>query len=303
VDTDFEIRLAAFKWLEHQSLLNEEILSHNSLVNHFHFKGESIILLGAKGIWKPKIMNLPISITTIDSGPYNDSFTKDGLLQYKYRGTNPNHPDNVGLRELMRNRIPIIYFYRLEKGQYMAAWPCYILQDDIQSLTFTVAVDSMATLNSKKEQKLQTIEEDQATYARRYYLTSNTKIRLHQRSFRERVLRAYDNQCSLCQLKHTELLDAAHIIPDNEELGLPIIQNGLSLCKIHHAAFDNNIIGINPDYHVKVRMDILNEIDGPMLKHGIQSLENQKMILPANTKNWPDKEKLDFRYNLFLKAV
>ena len=137
---------------------------------------------------------------------------------------------------------------------------------------------------------------------RRAYLTANIKQRIHQRSFRERILAAYHNQCALCRLRHAELLDAAHIIPDSEELGLPIIQNGLSLCKIHHAAFDNHIIGISPDYIIKVRKDILYETDGPMLKYGIQSLENNKIILPQNKNNQPDRERLDIRFQRFLKA-
>ena len=46
-----------------------------------------------------------------------------------------------------------------------------------------------------------------------------TKQRLHQSTFREMVISAYNNKCSLCELKHRELLDAAHIIPDAEEYG------------------------------------------------------------------------------------
>lgn len=92
------------------------------------------------------------------------------------------------------------------------------------------------------------------------------------------MLDAYSRQCTMCRLQHVELLDAANIISDSEKDGLPIVQNGLSLCKIHHAAFDKNIIGINPDYQVKVREDILAEVDGPMLKYGLHSLEGEKII-------------------------
>lgn len=123
-----------------------------------------------------------------------------------------------------------------------------------------------------------------------------------QQYFREKVLLAYHHQCTLCSLKHPELLDAAHIIGDTEELGVPIVQNGLSLCKIHHAAFDQNIIGINPDYEIKIRTDILEEIDGPMLKHGIQALNNHQIILPTRQKDWPDKDRLDIRFNRFKTA-
>jgi putative restriction endonuclease len=139
-------------------------------------------------------------------------------------------------------------------------------------------------------------------YARRAYITVTSLRRVHQRGFREIVLKAYRNQCALCQLRHAGLLDAAHIIGDLEDNGEPIIQNGLSLCKIHHSAFDQYIIGISPDYKVKVRKDILEEIDGPMLKYGLQSLDKGNLILPGNLKDYPDKERLDFRFNQFLKA-
>jgi len=82
-------------------------------------------------------------------------------------------------------------------------------------------------------------------------------------------------------------------------LGDPVVVNGLSLCKIHHAAFDSNIIGVTPDYMIKVREDILLESDGPMLKYGIQGLQNQKIILPNNKNMWPDRDRLSIRYAKF----
>jgi putative restriction endonuclease len=103
-------------------------------------------------------------------------------------------------------------------------------------------------------------------------------------------------------LRHTELLDAAHIIADANDEGIPIVPNGLSLCKIHHAAFDKNIIGISPDYQVRIREDILAEIDGPMLKFGIQSLDKSKIILPRNPIERPDRDRLRERFDEFMKA-
>jgi putative restriction endonuclease len=84
---------------------------------------------------------------------------------------------------------------------------------------------------------------------------------------------------------------------------VPIVQNGLSLCKIHHAAFDKNILGITPDYIIKVREDVLEEIDGPMLKYGLQSLENNKIILPRNKNFWPDRDRLAMRFEQFISRA
>lgn len=294
---DDRIRLAAFDWLEKQSIIFGDVLTRDLLESGFQFNGQKITLLGAKGIWKPKSMSYPLSITTISNGPYSDSYTDEGFLKYKYRGQDPEHLDNKGLRALISLQKPLIYFHSIVKGKYLTTWPVYIINDNKKELVFTVAVDDIKMVNKE----LQQVNED-ATYYRRSYLTSNIQLRLHQRSFRERVLMAYSNQCALCKLKHIELLDAAHIIADKEDSGDPIVQNGLALCKIHHAAFDNHFIGINPDYIIKIRTDLLTETDGPMLKYGIQSLNNIKLILPNDKRNWPDRERLEFRFSAFLKA-
>ncbi|MFC2110882.1 HNH endonuclease [Bacteroidota bacterium] len=301
---DDHIRISAFKWLEEQVDLHGDVLPRNILEQGFNYNGQRVTLLGPRGIWKPKIMKSPISITTILDGPYPDALAKDGFLKYRYRGNDPLHPDNVGLRKLMNNRTPLIYFFNLVKGKYLPSWPVYILHDDPKNLTFSIAVDDISSItqeNNSLESPWE-INESSAIYYRRTYATANTRVRLHQRSFRERVLSAYNNQCTLCKLKHIELLDAAHITADSDVEGFPIVQNGLSLCKIHHAAFDSNILGISPDYIVHVREDILREIDGPMLKYGIQSMNKNKIILPRNKVLWPDKERLERRFEMYRKA-
>lgn len=299
--TDLQIRLFAFDWLKSQIEIHDDILPRKILQEGFNISGVQYGLVGPQGIWKPKSMKLPISITSILDGTYPDSIDeKSGIIDYRYRGINPNHPDNAGLRELMKNNIPLIYFHNIGENKYVPMWPVYIVADNPQNLSFSVMADDIAYALKEVQNKL--AADPIQSYQRRAYITVTSLRRVHQKGFREIVLKAYRNQCALCRLRHPELLDAAHIIGDNENNGEPVIQNGLSLCKIHHSAFDQNIIGINPDYKVKVRDDILEEIDGPMLKYGLQSLDNSKLILPRNIKDYPDRDRLDFRFNQFLKA-
>jgi putative restriction endonuclease len=298
-----KVRLAAFKWLEEQVFVHGDVLPRTLLEQGFIFNGQRVTLVGPQGIWKPKMFELiPLSITTVAGGPYDDSFNKDGFLVYRYRGTNPNHRDNVGLREAMKRQVPLIYFHGIVKGKYLAVWPVFIIQDDPKTLSFTVAADDPSSarllLSNEMRNTLSYLEND-STYFKRNYITSTIKQRLHQKTFRERVLEAYSRQCAFCALRHTQLLDAAHIIPDSEELGEPIITNGISLCKIHHAAFDSNIIGVTPEFKIIVREDILKEKDGPMLQHGIQQLHNQRILLPRNKKLWPDRDRLEVRFKRF----
>jgi putative restriction endonuclease len=291
------IRMAAFNWLKEQVEIFGEVLPWSLLTNGFVFNDQRIHLVGQPGIWKPQVMQLPLSIRTSYGGPYPDKLNKDGRIEYRFRGTNPNNWDNVGLRKVMEQHLPLVYFFGVSPGKYFVLFPAFITHADNARLVFTVQADEMGTLASPSG-----VEDSTSILYRRAYITTSAKIRIHQQGFRIRVLEAYRSQCTLCRLKHPELLDAAHIIGDNEDLGDPIVQNGLSMCKIHHAAFDRNIIGINPAYQIHVRKDILEETDGPMLKYGLQSLENQKIILPGHRSEYPDRDRLDQRFDRFLKA-
>ena len=122
---------------------------------------------------------------------------------------------------------------------------------------------------------------------RREYTTSLARRRLHQRAFRELVLLAYRNQCALCRLRHSELLDAAHIVPDAEPEGEPVVQNGIALCRLHHAAFDRFFLAVRPDHIIEVRPDVLEEADGPTLQHAIQGLHGQSIVLPRKSLERP----------------
>jgi len=301
---DTSLRIVAFKWLEEQVAIYGDVLPRTLLTDGFNHDGERITFLGPQGIWKPKSFEIPLSIVTINDGPYKDTIADNGLLLYKYSGVNINNWDNVALRKAMKQQVPLIYFFNLIKGKglYHAIWPVFITGDDPKSLTFTVAADDISFIKNKEITDYNNVSDSIIEITRRGYITSQVKIRLHQRSFREKVLQAYDNKCTLCRLKHRELLDAAHIIPDSDPEGEPLVTNGLSLCKLHHAAFDNNIIGIRPDYSIEVRRDVLDENDGPMLQHGIKEMNDNKIILPSIKNNYPDLVLIEKRYKLFLKA-
>lgn len=295
---DLSIRLSTFQWLnEQRAIYGEGAIQRSLLAKGFRFKEHQIYLIGASGIWKPAVMELPLTISTTPNSPYKDSDVRSGIFEYSYQGDDPMNWYNRGLREIMRHNLPIVYFNSKVPGQYHAMYPVYIIHDDPGRLTFTVQVDQMDVLL-----KPDRVEEKDETFWRRKYATVIAQTRLHQQQFRERVIYAYNNQCALCKLRHPELLDAAHIIADRDDMGDPIVPNGLSLCKIHHAAFDRHIIGITPDYTIKVSQKILDEEDGPMLKYGLQSLNNGHLQLPEKRKNYPDKERLELRFELFLKA-
>ena len=302
MDIDLQVRLAAFNWLSEQvNSHGEDVLPRKLLEQGFEFQGQRIPLVAPQGIFKPQILDLPISITTAPKGPYDDYFGKDNFLIYRYRGTDPNHRDNVGLRKVFELKRPLVYFHGIDPGKYLATWPVYIIGDDQSNLTFKVAVDDAVPAFEYAETSISN-QIAEVSDARHAYLTATVKVRLYQRAFREKVLDAYRSQCSFCRLKHRELLDAAHIIPDTYPEGKPIITNGIALCKLHHSAFDSFILGVTPDYIIQVREDVLDEEDGPMLQYGLKGLHRTKLILPNSKNNWPSQDSLAWKYDRFTRV-
>ncbi|MGH7697859.1 MAG: HNH endonuclease [Candidatus Dormibacteria bacterium] len=298
---DRRIRAAAFDFVAQLGRRWGEVLPLAELRRGFELDGRRVPLIGPQGIFKPAVLDLPLSITTVPAvpgkpAPYPDQLGSDGYIHYSYRGRDPQHPDNRGLRAVMRQRLPLIYFYGVLPGQYLAQCPVLVVGDDPARLAFTVAVEDLLT--SDPEIAAQLPEE-----ARRAYVTTVARRRLHQLAFRHRVLRAYQESCAMCRLRQRDLLDAAHILPDTHPGGEPLTRNGLSLCKLHHAAFDRNIVGVRPDLVLQIRQDVLAAIDGPMLRHGLQDLHGERLVvLPRSPRDRPDPGFLEERYQLFQAA-
>jgi putative restriction endonuclease len=87
-------------------------------------------------------------------------------------------------------------------------------------------------------------------------------------------------------------------LSDALEAGEPTIQNGLSLCSIHHRAFDQNLVGVSPDYFVHVSRRLLDDEDGPMLDV-LKAFHEQQLHLPSRAADRPDRERLAARFAVF----
>jgi putative restriction endonuclease len=115
---------------------------------------------------------------------------------------------------------------------------------------------------------------------------NQTKAWLHRVSLRDAVLSAYGGRCTISHLPEPRLLDAAHIIMDaDEQFGQPIVSNGLPLTKIHHAAFDAHLIGIDPNFRIHVSDRLLEIHDGPFLELGLKGIVGQEIQLPRRSED------------------
>lgn len=294
------LREAAIEWLQLRTDGGLDPLTREDVLD-FQFAGEPVRLQAPmQGIWKPRGYRAALSFRTAytkpgDLPPYEDKTGDDGLFRYKWRGSDPNHPENIGLREAMNLRLPLIWFFgvAMDPARYQVVAPVYIVAEepDEQQFAFTVAEDATTAFELG--------ESAHEAVARRYFQRM-AKARVHQPAFRSIVLSAYENRCSVCNLGHRSLLDAAHIVPDRDERGIASVKNGLAMCKIHHAAFDGNFLGISPDCVVQIRRDLLEEVDGPMLKHGIQALHGKHLMkLPAHRRERPKQALLEIKFEEF----
>lgn len=300
------MRHAGMEWLEARTSDGAEPM-HYLEIEDFEYRGQRIPLRNRyKGIWKPAQFSAALSFTTKytrpgKERPYEDSVGSDGLIRYKWRAGGADIPDNRALRAAMEQRLPLIWFYGVAEGVYQAIFPVYLVAEEPERQQFVVAIDETQQLFEDgsllaERGALSTIE--------KRYAEQVARQRLHQPVFRSMIMTAYDKRCAVCALHHVELLDAAHIIPDAHADGVAAVTNGLSLCKIHHSAFDRRFMGIRPDYVVEVRADLLDEKDGPTLKHGFQERHGKPLlVLPARRAERPAPALLERAYNAFWEAA
>jgi putative restriction endonuclease len=219
---------------------------------------------------------------------HHQIFQGDETVDYAFMGKNPDAADNRWLKEAYENQIPIIYFLGIAPGRYQALLPTFISNWDGQALKTRV------TFGPNSETLVPPTDSAERRYALR-----TVKQRLHQATFREAVIAAYDGRCALSGLPEPLLLDAAHIMADGDErLGQPVVTNGIPLSKIHHAAFDAHLIGIDPDFRMHVSDRLLGQNDGPMLE-ALKQLNGRSIRLPSRAKDHPDRDRLAIRFERF----
>lgn len=295
---DERLRREADQWLTVRTHDGNRPIRWDEL-EEFEFDGQPFKLKDRqRGIRKPRELTAALSITTTYTPPnrprrYADELGADGLIRYKWRD-DAQEADNRALREAVRQGVPLIWFFGIAPGVYQPIYPVFVIAEEPELQQFVIAPDSVRGIVVPG----QPIGE----HLRRYVLRQ-TRQRLHQPVFRATVLHAYETRCAVCALRHPELLDAAHIVADSEEGGIASVRNGLALCKMHHTAYDVSVLGIRPDLVVEIRSDILAEIDGPMLEHGLKRRHGERlMAVPRARADQPDVELLEQRYAAFRSA-
>jgi putative restriction endonuclease len=279
-------------------------LTSSDLLLGVEVDGERIPVVNPqRGIFKPKQMRHLLSIRTVypKSGAriwYDDQRevhaqieAGEEVIDYAFQGSNPEAFDNQWLLRALQAQVPFIYFLGIAPSRYTAYFPTFVVDWNAGALKAGIAFGTPLNIADST-----TTTPD---VAERRYALRLVRQRLHQARFREAVLSAYGNRCAVSGLPESRLLDAAHIIADLEEKGQPIVPNGLPLSKVHHAAFDANLIGIDPDFKIHVAESLLSIDDGPMFEQGVKKRHGEKIRLPDRTVDFPDRDRLAERFAQF----
>ena len=297
---DRALRDASIEWLRDRTRDGLLTVDYTELSQDFTFAGERRPLKNRMGgIHTSRGSGAAWTITTTyrpdgKERPYDDQLGADGLLRYKWQGIDPENRNNKALRIAMERHLPLIWFWGVAEGVFKAVFPVYLVAEERHKHQFVVMTDGFQNLESTGEGPSDLVKS---------YRAEMVKKRVHQPVFRARVVQAYKTQCAICGMPRAELLDAAHIIPDKEPDGIASVSNGMALCKIHHAAYDADLLGVTPQYTVVLRDDVLAETDGPVHEYGLKGAHGHQLrVLPSKKAQRPDEGLLSQRYSKFLAA-
>jgi putative restriction endonuclease len=193
---DAVVRQAAFDHVRGMQS-RDLVLSHEDIARGFMFEGQRWPLWNPqRGIFKPRGMPFLLSIRTVSPRKggriwydgqrhvHRQIFAGDEELNYAFMGTDPSAPENVWLREAAERQIPFIYFLGVSPGRYQAIIPTFVVDWNPRRLSGRIAFGELAGAAATATAP----DEVERRYALRL-----VKQRLHQASFRDSVLAAYDH--------------------------------------------------------------------------------------------------------------
>ena len=295
-----DLRSAAFAQVRRLEKVYGDNIPWAAISQGFDFDGDKILLASKPvGIFKPKQLSrgaLSIRSSKPRAGRkniYTDAEDIDGTFVYALQKSSSENHFNRALMECFEDRLPLIYFQGVSEGAYTAIYPCYIESIDMHAMVCKLSIDSLSIIE-KAEAEFWFAKPIDRRYAAR-----EVRVRLHHAEFRMRIIKAYGARCAMTSLAVPELLEAAHIVPDAHHLGVAEVNNGLCLSRIHHRAFDSNLIGITPDYRVQISDRLLAASGSEFLEYGVKALHGQRLFVPKSKLNWPDKDALAARFEEF----
>ncbi|MGD1713463.1 HNH endonuclease [Dapis sp. BLCC M172] len=177
-----------------------------------------------------------------------------------------------------------------------------LLQDKNNRKELTdLLIATWFSVNQKDTQELITInqtfhENDEQEEQQKQPKSYLRKSLLRDAFFRKAVVHTYNYKCAFCGMKVTtsikqNIVDGAHIKPFAKFYD-DRINNGISLCKNHHWAFDKGLFTISDDYDYKIIVSNNFQEESPNSKP-IKFFHGFRIWLPSEKKYFPRIEALE----------
>ncbi len=115
-------------------------------------------------------------------------------------------------------------------------------------------------------------------------------------NFRHKVYEAYQHKCAMCGMS-LELIEAAHIIPHSHEKGTDDIDNGISLCALHHTAYDRSLVYFDEKFNILINESKIEYLEKIGLDSGIRKFEKlafDKVQIPKNHTLQPNIDNIKY---------
>ena len=305
-ETDQRIRQAAYAYVRKLAAKHGFLTKEQLWPDTFASDDENFSLIQPyQGRHKPAQMSHLLSLLSRHSGAikYDTEVPKipaqeesASFYYYLVKGQNLDYHQNRWMREAYEWKVPILLFLETD-SRSSSRPPCFV-----PTLANIVSWEPQERRVEVRYSLIDiTVENlDVADNAlQRHYVVAERKQRLRQQEFRKDLTRAYEERCAISGLFGHELLEVAHIIPDHQG-GQSRTSNGLLLSKIHHAAFDADLIGITPDYRVKVSKRLLEEDSRKSdLLALLKKIDGKRIRLPSREEDHPSQDFLKERYEIF----
>lgn len=299
---DLEMRLAAARTLARLSHIYRDAVPWREIIKGFPYLGDRILLANrAWGIFKPRQMDRVLSIKTTlpregRGARYSDQVTEEGgengMWIYDMRDRDPAHSQNQWLKTAWSEGLPLIYLRGLAPAVYLPQFPVYVTDWDASEGQVRVALGlECATRQDLVESELLGSALPRYTYRR-------MQDRVLMACFRVDVLKAYQDTCACSGLAQPQLVDAVPIVQGLSGDTLNVTE-GLCMSRLHHAAFDANLLGIDPDgrIHVSEQLDT-REAGDPFSRH-LMSLAGRRIAVPRTPESHPNRDLLAVRFEQF----
>ena len=296
--TDRELRNAALFAVQRLWRRHGDAVPWGPISEGFEYRGERLHFLSpfGEGVWKPAELSTgALSVRSTIASRYDDERVSEDRAWYDY---SPHASRNDWLRESMEQRLPVLYFLQVKPKpgvEYLVFAPVEVIADDPDRERFLLDLNPSGLYEGPEVEEVEPVPGRLHRVFERRYGVSEIRTRLFQAHFRREVLGAYGRRCSICSLRESPLLDGAHLVPDREEIGEPRVENGLSLCSLHHRAFDRDLIGVTPELRIHVFRD---RLEAPEEKptQVITRHHDQELRVPKDESAQPDRALVAHRW-------